>query len=213
MGLWLAWSGGKDAALALRAIGPDRVTGLLSTVDETSDRVPIHGVPSRLLAAQAGALGLELHLVPLPSPCPNPTYRARLRSAVEARGIEALAFGDLHLEDIRTWRVETLFAMGVEARFPLFGREPAALAREALEAGLRARVCAIDRDRLDPALLGRWYDQALLADLPPGCDPMGENGELHTFAHGLDGQVWVDEAPLPGFEALDDRHLVLRWSS
>ncbi len=43
---------------------------------------------------------------------------------------------------------------------------------------------------------GRWYDEALLASLPPGVDPCGENGEFHTsvvdgpgFARSLDVAV------------------------
>jgi diphthamide synthase (EF-2-diphthine--ammonia ligase) len=43
-------------------------------------------------------------------------------------------------------------------------------------------VC-VDPPVLHPSFAGRSYDRQLLADLPPGVDPCGENGEFHTFVH------------------------------
>jgi diphthamide synthase (EF-2-diphthine--ammonia ligase) len=36
---------------------------------------------------------------------------------------------------------------------------------------------------LDARFAGREYDERLLAELPAGVDPCGENGEFHTFVH------------------------------
>jgi diphthamide synthase (EF-2-diphthine--ammonia ligase) len=208
--MWLSWSGGKDAALALRALRD--VEGLVTTVDETTQRVPIHGVPRRVLEAQARALGLELLAVPLPSPCPNDLYLERVGAALRARAIGQLAFGDLHLEDIRAWREATFRGLGVQTGFPLFGRSATDLLADLAEAQIEARLCSVDTSRLDARLLGRAYDAGLRAELPAECDPLGENGEFHTLVTAIDGRPLVAEAPLDAPARLDDRHLALAWA-
>jgi len=47
------------------------ITGLLTTVTAATDRVAVHGVRRVLLQAQADTLGLPLHVVELPRPCPT----------------------------------------------------------------------------------------------------------------------------------------------
>ncbi|MBS1868909.1 MAG: ATP-binding protein [Actinobacteria bacterium] len=188
MSLALAWSGGKDSALALRAL---RAAGrepraLLTTVTEGVDRISIHGVRRELLHAQAAALGIEPVEVRIPLPCPNEVYEARMEEALARPPLDAVtevAFGDLFLEDIRAYREQRLAPSGRSALFPVWGRDTAALAREFLAAGFRAIVATVDPRHLDPSFAGRAYDEALLADLPAGVDPCGENGEFHTFVH------------------------------
>ncbi len=42
-------------------------------------------------------------------------------------------------------------------------------------------MTCVDTRALDRSFAGRAYDDALLDALPPGVDPCGENGEMHTF--------------------------------
>ena len=51
-----------------------------------------------------------------------------------------------------------------------------------LDAGLRAILTAVDPRQVDGRFAGRFFDRALLDELPPSADPCGENGEFHTFA-------------------------------
>jgi diphthamide synthase (EF-2-diphthine--ammonia ligase) len=106
----LSWSSGKDSAWALHVLrgqpGID-VVGLFTTVNEAFGRVAMHGVRIALVEAQAEAAGLPLHLLPIPSPCPNEVYERTMAEFVErcrADGVEAMAFGDLFLQDIRAYR-------------------------------------------------------------------------------------------------------------
>jgi uncharacterized protein (TIGR00290 family) len=185
---WLAWSSGKDSAWSLhvlRAEGRVDVAGLLTTVNASRGRVAMHDVRRELLQAQADAVGLPLHVALLPDPCPNDAYEAAMRTALdEARrtGIEAVAFGDLFLEDIRQYREEQMAGTGLQPLFPLWGRPTADLAREMVAGGLRAHVTCVDPRRLDASFAGREFDARLLDALPAGVDPCGENGEFHTFA-------------------------------
>jgi len=192
---WLAWSSGKDSAWSLHVLrreGRVEVVGLLTTLSAPRDRVAMHDVRRELLLAQGDALGLPLHEVALPDPCPNEAYEAAMREALEAargEGVGAVAFGDLFLEDIRAYREAQMAGTGLGALFPLWGRETAGLAREMVAGGLRARLTCVDTRRLDGSFAGREFDLALLEALPAGVDACGERGEFHTFA--WDG---------PGFE-------------
>jgi uncharacterized protein (TIGR00290 family) len=185
----VSWSGGKDCALALQELRTSpgvEAVGLLTTIGEADGRIAIHGVHRKLLERQAEALGLPLHLVPLPDACPNAVYEERVAAALAPhrnRGIRRVAFGDLFLEDIRLWRERQMAALGMEPLFPLWGRGTAGLAQEFLHDGFRAVVVSVDTTALDPSFAGRPFDEDLLRDLPPGIDPCGENGELHTFVH------------------------------
>ncbi len=185
----VAWSSGKDSAWMLSRLARDaavEVAALMTTFDERRMAVSMHGIPRSLVAAQAQAAGLPLWPVPLPWPCPNEVYAARMREMVDrarVEGISAVAFGDLFLADIRAWRERQLAGSGLVPLFPLWrdASETAALAREMVDGGLRAVTCAIDTARLDAGWAGRAFDHAFLDALPSGIDPCGEHGEFHTF--------------------------------
>ncbi len=183
----VAWSSGKDSAWSLHEVlraGELEVVGLLTTVTSEFGRVSMHAVREALLDAQAAALGLPCRKVRIPWPCPNDAYEREMAAAVaEARaaGVTRIVFGDLFLADIRAYREERLAGTGVAPVFPLWGRETALLAREMIAGGLVATLTCVDPRRLDRALAGRPFDAALLAALPAGVDPCGENGEFHTF--------------------------------
>jgi uncharacterized protein (TIGR00290 family) len=216
----MSWSGGKDSALALcqaQTAGEVDVVGLLTTVNAKFDRVAMHGVRRSLLEAQAEALGLPLHVVELPWPCPNDVYERRMADAIDVArrsGVEAMVFGDLFLEDIRRYRETALEGTGVTPTFPLWQRPTHEVARSLVDLGFRAAVACVDPSQAPREIAGRWYDETLLLDLPPNVDPCGENGEFHTvvvdgpgFAHPVeveigevverDGFVFADVIPLP----------------
>jgi uncharacterized protein (TIGR00290 family) len=185
----LSWSGGKDSALALRALraGSGTAPGaLLTTVTRDYGRISMHGVRRELLTQQAHALGLPLIEVEIPAACSNDVYEQRIGAALaEAplRGAQTIAFGDLFLADIRAYREERLHAVGKRAVFPLWGRDTGALAREFITAGFQAFLVCVDPAKLDGSFAGRKFDHQLLGELPSGVDPCGENGEFHTFVH------------------------------
>jgi uncharacterized protein (TIGR00290 family) len=194
----LSWSGGKDSALALRALREELGTepaALLTTITEDYDRISMHAVRTDLMRAQARATGIELVEIPIPAGCVNATYEKRMALALDTPPLDqvpAIAFGDLYLEDVRAYREERLTGAGRSAMFPLWRRDTAALAREFIDASFEAILVSVDPDQLDPGFVGRSFDEALLADLPAAVDPCGENGEFHTFVHA--GPVF--EAPI-----------------
>ena len=196
----LSWSSGKDAAWALHRLrqeGDVEVVGLLTTTNAAFDRVAMHGVRETLLEAQAEAVGLPLWKVPLPWPCSNEAYQARMAAvcaeAVE-RGIEVMAFGDLFLEDVRDYRIQNLAGTGLRPVFPIWNPDTTMVAGEMVAAGLKATLVCVDPRALDAGFAGRAFDKHLLAALPATVDPCGERGEFHTFA--WDGPMFVHPVPV-----------------
>lgn len=186
---WLAWSSGKDSAWALQTVrrsGEFEVVSLLTTVNRTHHRVAMHAVRESLLEMQAATAGLPLVKVAIPSPCPNEIYEQAMGEAMErarAGGVRHVIFGDLFLEDIRAYREKQLAACGMTPVFPLWRRDTRALAGEMLVGGLTAYLTCVDPSKLGREFAGRRFDAELLAAIPPGVDPCGENGEFHTFAN------------------------------
>jgi uncharacterized protein (TIGR00290 family) len=181
------WSGGKDSAMALHALQSAhevRVTSLLTTVTEGYDRISMHGVRRALLERQAESLGLPLRTVLIPPACVNTMYEARMKEALleqVALGVRHVAFGDIFLEDLRVYRENNLAQVGMDAMFPIWKRDTRELANDFLRLGFRAIAVCVDPRVLDPSFAGRLLDASFFADLPPGADPCGENGEFHTF--------------------------------
>jgi len=189
MKILLSWSSGKDSAWALhvlRRTHPGALAGLLTTINESAQRVAMHAVRRDLLEAQAHAAGLPLRVVPIPDPCSNEEYEARMRRLVEEvaqEGFTHVAFGDLFLEDVRRYREDHLAGTGITPLFPLWQIPTRELAHEMIGGGLRARLSCVDTRVLDASFAGREFDASLLANLPPGVDPCGENGEFHTCVY------------------------------
>ena len=182
----ISWSSGKDSAFSLhevRRAGEIDVVGAVTTVTETFDRVSIHGVRKEILLAQLAAAGLAARTVPIPYPCPNEIYEARMGEEVARavrEGITHMIFGDLFLEDIKAYREQKLAGTGITPVFPLWQRPTLALAHAMIESGLRAYLATVDLGKLPGEFAGRKFDRKLLADLPRTVDPCGENGEFHT---------------------------------
>jgi uncharacterized protein (TIGR00290 family) len=185
----LSWSSGKDSAWALHVLRRDteiEVCGLLTTMNWEFRRVAMHGTRCSVVERQAKAAGLPLWTVPLPWPCSNEIYEQRMREVcgrAVAEGIDAVAFGDLFLADVRAYRERQLGPTGLEPLFPLWGIPTAELAKEMIAGGIRARLACVDPRVLPATFAGREFDEELLRDLPAGADPCAERGEFHTCAY------------------------------
>jgi uncharacterized protein (TIGR00290 family) len=185
----LSWSSGKDSAWTLHVLRqqPDiELVGLVTTLNTEFQRVAMHGTRRSILEAQATAAGLPLWIVPLPWPCSNEVYEQRMAEvcnrAIEER-VDAFAFGDLFLQDVRAYREKQLKPTGLEPIFPLWDIPTHELARTMIAGGLRAKLACIDTKQLPDSFAGRDFDESLLADLPAESDPCGERGEFHTCVY------------------------------
>jgi uncharacterized protein (TIGR00290 family) len=194
----MSWSSGKDSAWALHLLRRDpgiEIVGLLTTLNSEFQRVAMHGTRHSVLEAQAEATQLPLWIVPLPWPCSNEIYEQRMtdicRRAVDEH-IDAVAFGDLFLADVRSYRETQLKPTGLEPLFPLWKIPTDELARQMIAGGLRAKLACVDKKQLSESFAGREFDESLLSELPPDIDPCGERGEFHTCVYA--GPMFI--APL-----------------
>lgn len=195
----VSWSSGKDSAWALHTLRqqPEHydVRGIFTTVTKTFDRVSIHSTPAWVLKQQAEKLGVPLYEIPIPYPCSNAIYEEAMRNFLAE--VEALlehltashfAFGDLFLEDIRVYREDKLKGTGFTPIFPVWEEDTTLLAEKMIASGMRAIITALNPTKVPADFAGRWFDTELLADLPDGVDPLGENGEFHTCV--VDGPMF-----------------------
>src|SRR5215469_4771548 len=165
----VSWSSGKDSAWTLHVLrqqGEYEIAGLVTTINSAFDRVAMHSSRRSLVEMQAGAAELPLIAVPLPWPCSNENYESAMKKVCDqavADGIEAIAFGDLFLEDIRAYRERQLKGTGLQPLFPLWKIPTDQLAREMISAGLKAKLVCVDPRKLSPGFAGREFDLELLA--------------------------------------------------
>ncbi len=196
----LLFSGGKDSVLALTALRKDRsreIVALVATFTDTDDRLTMHRVRRALIEAQATSLKCRMEAVHVPVGASNASYEqamARTLMRLRDEGVRTIATGDLHLAEIRAYREAWLGTLGLRPLFPIWGHAPERVAREFVDAGYRAAVVCIDRDRMPVESVGKTFDHPWLDALPAGVDPCGEGGEFHTFVH--DGPGFAFPIPI-----------------
>ena len=203
----LSWSSGKDSAWSLHLLRQQNecdVVGLLTTFNQAADRVAMHAVRRSLVEAQAKAAGIPLWVVNLPWPCSNSEYESVMREACRGavqNGIDHIAFGDLFLTDIRTYREKQLQNSGLKPLFPVWGLPTRELAHAMIKSGVRAKLTCVDPKLLSAEFAGREFDEHLLSDLPPDVDACGENGEFHTFVYA--GPMFQQALPVEVGEVVE----------
>ena len=187
---------GKDSTLALHDLlnsNEYEVKLLFSTVTDGFNRTSIHGVREELLEAQADSIGLPLQKIRIPEQCSNTMYGEIMEqelSVMKELGIDHIAFGDLFLEDVRSYREQMLKPVGITPVFPLWGINTTELIHRFLSLGYRTITTCVDLTKLTENFSGREINLPFLEELPVEVDPCGENGEFHSFV--FDGPIFKE---------------------
>lgn len=183
------WSGGKDSAYALHKMleNPQyEVHYLLSTFNARYHRLSMHGIRESLVDQQAAAIGIPL-IKTWVEEGSNDEYEKKLAQTLQPlkeEGIDTLVFGDIFLEDLRTWREQQLASLGMKALFPLWKKDTRQLVTDFINEGFVTYTCCVNANLLTQDHVGRKIDHAFIKSLPEGIDPCGENGEFHSFCTG-----------------------------
>lgn len=188
----ISWSAGKDSCLALlRAREQGLRVAHFLTLCDADGKSKSHAIAPELIDAQVRALGGQPWRVNVADGVPGEYARCFDQSlhALREAGCSHMVFGDIDLQAHRDWLVPRCEAAGLTPVFVLWGEPRAALAREVLRRGIRARIVCVDTALLDARFCGRDYDAQFLAELPPGVCPCGEDGEFHTFVHDAPGMA------------------------
>ena len=182
------WSGGKDSALAfykIRLEGKFEVVALLTTVNETFKRISMHGVREELLDCQAASIGIPLIKMYV-NEGTNDEYEKEMETLLleyKAKGVTKVIFGDIFLEDLRSYRENNLSKVGLKAEFPLWKQNTSELITEFLELGFKTITCCVNDAYLNQEQVGVEINSEFISMLPKAVDPCGENGEYHTFCY------------------------------
>jgi uncharacterized protein (TIGR00290 family) len=151
----------------------------------------MHGVRLSLLEQQASAIGIPLNILQIPEQASMPVYNQIMTETVQslkADGFSSAFFGDIFLQDLRQYREQQLKPFGIEAHFPLWGRDTKKLLSTFLDLGFKTMVVCVKASVLDSSFVGQVIDQHWINELPKTVDPCGENGEFHTFV--FDGPIF-----------------------
>lgn len=193
----VSWSGGKDSALALHRILTSKifeVANIHTVIDAATKRVGLHGVSETLIERQAGEIGIPLEKIYIPFSDDTSAYETHLKAFYQRcveEGIVGVAFGDIHLQDLKEYRILLLKPSGLSAIFPLWGLESSFILKEIIAAGFKTRICAANASLFSIDRVGGIIDDHFVETLPHGIDPCGENGEFHTFVY--DGPIFKRE--------------------
>lgn len=189
----LFWSGGKDAAASLHRVVAENVYEvcyLITTLNAEYHRISMHGVRETLLDRQAMAIGIPLKKMWV-SKATNEDYEvqfAKMMAALRQEGIQYIIYGDIFLEDIRSYREKLLQQHGLTGVFPLWKLDSQQLIQSFLKSGFRAVICCVNARVLDESFAGRELSETLISEFPAETDACGENGEYHSFV--FDGPVF-----------------------
>lgn len=188
------WSSGKDSALALHHLLQNEnytVDELITTVNSHYNRVSMHGLRNELLLAQTNAIGIKSSFIELPEMPDMVTYETIMNKTVsrlKSDGFTHTAFGDIFLEDLRTYRENQLAKQGLKAIFPIWKRNTKELLNEFLDLGFKTIVVCANSKYFNKDFVGTVINKDFINNLPEGVDPCGENGEFHTFC--FDGPIF-----------------------
>ena len=194
------WSGGKDSSLALYHILKNKslsIDYLLTNLSAEHNRISMHGVSFDLLKQQAQSLNIPLETMKIMKDASMDDYSklvSEKMSFFTKQDIKNCAFGDIFLEDLKSYREHQLETVGIKAHFPLWKRPTSDIIQEFFELGFRAKVVSINANLLDQSFAGRELDQSFIDDLPKGVDVCGENGEFHSFVY--DGPIFKNPIPV-----------------
>jgi len=183
----ISWSAGKDSCLALlRARESGLMVDTFVTMLDPDGLSKSHALPGELVCSQVQLLGGVWRPVVAGPGEYGAVFAAEL-DALRESGHTHMVFGDIDLQAHRDWLEPACVRAGLTAVFPLWGEARAAIAQEVIARGICARLVCVDTRWLDASFCGAAYDADLLARLPPGVCPCGEDGEFHTFVWNAPG--------------------------
>ncbi|MGJ8760810.1 MAG: diphthine--ammonia ligase [Polaribacter sp.] len=188
------WSSGKDSALALYKILQDPTFNLdllVTTINKDFNRVSMHGLRNDLLLKQTASIGIDLKTIEFPADVTMDMYAEIMKEAMDSlveKKYSHTIFGDIFLEDLKTYRDNKLAEVDITGVYPLWKKDTKEVLQEFLALGFKAITVCVNAKLLGEEFVGRVIDEQFIKDLPENVDVCGENGEFHTFV--FDGPIF-----------------------
>jgi len=202
----LSWSGGKNSAVALFELkSPDyKITSLLTTLETPELKHSGSGIHQSLIQKQAASLEIPSIFTP-------ESALSDVLKPLQRKGLNGISYSYAYREELKVERENYLRSHDLDAYFPIWKWDSREVLRVFFSLGYKAIVCSVNLAKLPLPFVGREFDQDFIDDLPSGIEPLGEQGEYHTFVY--DGPFFqrrvefqkskVYEKNGYGFQALD----------
>ncbi|MTI22086.1 diphthine--ammonia ligase [Fulvivirga sp. RKSG066] len=166
--------------------GAYKVDHLHTVIDADLKRVGLHGVSEKLIDHQAASLGIPLEKLYLKASEGHQNYEQLMNAYfadLENEDFEGVLYGDIFLEDLKSYREKMLQHAGLTGYYPLWGEPTNKLIEEFIDAGYKTKVCAANAEFFKDEDLGKTIDRKFIEALTEKVDVCGENGEFHTFVY------------------------------
>lgn len=191
--LVMSWSGGKDAALALQLIlqeGIYDVGALFTLLDKKVQRSTVHSIPLEILERQARQMGIPLVTAYVADDLNDFTkVMTTMIQAFSLQGVTHIGYGDIFLEDTRSYREALLHPWNIEWVAPLWQRSSQEIMEWYFHSGLHAKIIVTQADKLDQTFIGEELTAGLIRRFPANVDICGERGEYHTLVYA--GEIFT----------------------
>lgn len=190
----LSFSGGKDSSFALHKLQQQQieVTCLITTVWKESGKTVAHGEKDEQAKKQATEIGIPIEFIVTDFEGYTDDFKQRLQEIKEKYTIDAIAFGDIYLEEHRAWGEDVAEAVQLEALYPLWTKQENAidLLKEYVATGFKSKITKVDKEKLPKDWLRREIDETFITDiLKYDVCPLGESGEYHSYVY--DGPIFL----------------------
>lgn len=183
-----SWSGGKDSCLACyKAMGMGyRITFLLNLISKKYQRCCFHGIKKELIDLQAQLIDIPLFQKEVSDDME--LYEREFKEAVtslKTSGAKGMVFGDIYLEEHRTWVEGVCRELEIRPIEPLWQKKAEEVIEEFVGLGFKAVVVSAQKELFNKDIIGRVVDHKFVDELKKrDICPCGENGEFHTFVIG-----------------------------
>jgi len=178
-----SWSGGKDSCSACykAMLSGYDITFLVNFISEEWKRVSFHGTEAKLIQLQARAIGIPL----LQKETTKNGYEQEFKEAVRSligNGMKGMVFGDIYLEENKSWVERVCSELGIEMVEPLWGKSPEEILSDFIDAGFEAVIVSAQSKFIGEEWIGHRVDRDFMRYLKDrNIDICGENGEYHTL--------------------------------
>jgi uncharacterized protein (TIGR00290 family) len=143
----------------------------------------LHGVSAELIRLQADLLRMTI----VQREIVSDNFESEFKKTVNGiENIQGMIFGDIYLEEHRSWIERVCREIGINAFLPIWGIDTEKIMDDFISEGFEAVVVSGQQEIIDKEWIGHKVDTDFMDYLKSkdGVDVCGENGEYHTFVVG-----------------------------
>ena len=187
----ISYSGGKDSILALDSMIADgnEPVAMIVMYNKNAGRSYFHGINLNMLKRISESLNIPL----IKGETSGEDYAQVFEKALlqsKTLGATACVFGDIDIEEHKSWNQNRCDNAGLQAILPLWQQSRALLVKQVIDLNYNCILKCICDQRIPKELLGKSLNLEMIDFFERiGVDMCGENGEYHTIV--VDGPLFT----------------------